>query len=355
MLERCLAQVERKALAYDPYFDVIAYRNLARSQASLPPYEYERRKNQLYLRTKHNLETEIGERLKVEISQVNYRLLDSKLISEEHDEPFEEIVRRGRNWRLRNGNPIDSNREQAELEGFQKAQKILAESTPDTKVVLISPRGSDGSDYKHNFFDIYEKDGAEVITMSRYVSRNTYQDFWEQAQKIDPSLPTPIGLSDAFFLTHPLMTLLPKEKILAMFTRDPKILDFDKYRKIIEGCQAFIKNYLRSPSENTYKAIINLADELAGYRQRLDLKLANIDSIIDHYAAQTVRTVATGCGFSGNSKSYNRSPWSVAEFGQGQEWFTCPKCQYKASGPVGDSCPNCHLTKEEYAKEAAVC
>ena len=31
--------------------------------------------------------------------------------------------------------------------------------------------------------------------------------------------------------------------------------------------------------------------------------------------------------------------------------FVCPKCNYHASGPVGDSCPNCKLTKEEYAEK----
>lgn len=40
-----------------------------------------------------------------------------------------------------------------------------------------------------------------------------------------------------------------------------------------------------------------------------------------------------------------------------QEWFTCPKCSYKADGPIGNTCPGCNLTKEEYAAEegAVVC
>lgn len=40
-----------------------------------------------------------------------------------------------------------------------------------------------------------------------------------------------------------------------------------------------------------------------------------------------------------------------------QEWFTCPKCSYKADGPVGNQCPGCNLTKEEFAAEegAVVC
>jgi Leucine-rich repeat (LRR) protein len=40
-----------------------------------------------------------------------------------------------------------------------------------------------------------------------------------------------------------------------------------------------------------------------------------------------------------------------------QEWFSCPKCSYKADGPIGNTCPGCNLTKEEYASEegAIVC
>lgn len=31
--------------------------------------------------------------------------------------------------------------------------------------------------------------------------------------------------------------------------------------------------------------------------------------------------------------------------------FTCPKCPYKASGPIGNQCPGCGLTKEQFAEE----
>jgi hypothetical protein len=38
-----------------------------------------------------------------------------------------------------------------------------------------------------------------------------------------------------------------------------------------------------------------------------------------------------------------------------QEWFVCPKCGYRADGPVGDTCPTdkggCGLTKKAYAEK----
>lgn len=31
--------------------------------------------------------------------------------------------------------------------------------------------------------------------------------------------------------------------------------------------------------------------------------------------------------------------------------FTCPNCKHKADGPVGDQCPSCKITREEWAKK----
>ena len=36
---------------------------------------------------------------------------------------------------------------------------------------------------------------------------------------------------------------------------------------------------------------------------------------------------------------------------QSNEHFVCPKCEYRATGPVGNECPHCHLTKEDFAKQ----
>jgi hypothetical protein len=39
-----------------------------------------------------------------------------------------------------------------------------------------------------------------------------------------------------------------------------------------------------------------------------------------------------------------------------QEWFHCPnpKCGYVATGPIGNTCPGCGLTKEQYAQETGI-
>jgi len=38
------------------------------------------------------------------------------------------------------------------------------------------------------------------------------------------------------------------------------------------------------------------------------------------------------------------------------EGFTCPRCFARATGPVGDTCPSCGITKQEFAEAGnAVC
>lgn len=63
---------EVNLLAYDPRFDIWASRQLAMLKTQLPTAEYQRRQNQLDLRTRHNLETCLGERFNVEISRDPY-------------------------------------------------------------------------------------------------------------------------------------------------------------------------------------------------------------------------------------------------------------------------------------------
>ncbi|HZE87239.1 MAG TPA: hypothetical protein VE090_03455 [Methylomirabilota bacterium] len=62
-----------------------------------------------------------------------------------------------------------------------------------------------------------------------------------------------------------------------------------------------------------------------------------------------------GCAGGGNKTQVTSMGSSrIGESQSPQEWFTCPKCNYHADGPVGNSCPGCGLTKEQYAEESGV-
>lgn len=63
---------------------------------------------------------------------------------------------------------------------------------------------------------------------------------------------------------------------------------------------------------------------------------------------------AGSCGPSGETSSNNplNKFDSLSKTLFGEEWFACPKCSYQADGPVGNKCPGCGLTKEEYAEDS---
>src|SRR3990170_279651 len=81
----------RSIIGYEPLFDTQAYQALTSQENFLSQQEFTRRKEQLDTRTQHNLETALGERYNLQISQVQYRIKDGQFISEEHDELFLDV------------------------------------------------------------------------------------------------------------------------------------------------------------------------------------------------------------------------------------------------------------------------
>lgn len=372
MPERALT--ERKAAAYDPRFDLNAITSLQASKPQLPHGEYSRRLNQLLDRTRTNLITNLGERFSVEISTITYEQNpQGKLINHHHDEPFEEIIKRGVDYRLRNGNPKDKTREEAELLGFLRAQELLKDIPT---VVIISPRGETGSDYRHNFADIYNEENGQII-MRRLIIKSNYQESYIVARTLDPNLPAPTKLTDNYFLSHPLVTNKPIEEVIRTLSQSENTMRNQDFQKLVASCEPAIAKYIedliKNCPENTindnYKGLLKLADLLTStdtYTQNHQAKIAQfqkmagnwgIGAALKNLGAEPIRQVATGCGSQGGLETNrNNSPWSVSEFRNSneQEWFQCPKCRYKANGPVGNTCPGCGLTKEQYAQEARI-
>lgn len=353
-------------LGYNIRFDRQDYQTLASQRPYLSPQEFQRRSDQLDLRTTHNLQTMLGERFTVEISKVEYHLISGQLQNPDHDEPFLEIIKRGQKFRQEHGSK-EIPREAAEAEGFAKVQEILntrytepcdpkgPNQIPDIKVIVVSPRGPKGSIYQHNFYDVYSRSYDGAITMSRYTSKLSYEEFYQSARSIDPLLNLSQNPTDAEFLANPLITYQSLDQIQKIFCPQEKVMTQKEYQMLLETCGFLFTTYINclingSPLaeiQKVYNTLLNFADVWPN-----TVPMQNTDQIISHYGILPVRVVAAGCGIQSGSDSQNYSSWSVAEFGK---WFTCPKCNYEATGPVGNTCPGCGLTKEEFAKESLVC
>ncbi|OGD88981.1 hypothetical protein A3J17_01205 [Candidatus Curtissbacteria bacterium RIFCSPLOWO2_02_FULL_40_11] len=371
-----------KILGYDPLFDINAYKGLADLKPQVSEEEFDRRKTQLNLRTRHNLETALGERFKVEISQVTYQVIDGNLQSPEHDERFIEIIKRGQRYRQKNGSK-ETAREHAEVEGFARAEKILTDPRFDgVKIIIISPRGQNDSMYQHNFFDIWEKHG-DCVTISRYTTSTTYKQFMKAAAAFDQFNNLPQNPCDADFLKTPLLTYKSLEPILALFPPDGNTITRQELEEITAICSQLIINYVNNPLLKTYNALLNFADALAGKAPGLEAIIRktahfqtystpDVGSLVNYFGSFPVRQVAAGCGLqtdfssivSGQLSVVN-SPFSVAEFGK-----SCPECQTSAdhfhcprekggcggkipSGAGITKCPHCSLTKEQAGSNCA--
>lgn len=137
---------------------------------------------------------------------------------------------------------------------------------------------------------------------------------------------------------------------------DPTIdefVRFIRYGKREEKVKAFnsIENYaLELKKRYKQSGNIRYLDE----RERHEVR--NLSGLISRYGFEPP-VVRGSCGSTKNMKSNNILNNGFEALrrslpGEEDEWFTCPKCSYKADGPVGNKCPGCGLTKEDYSKES---
>ena len=95
-------QTQPKLRGYDVDLDIADFKNSTENR------------HNLYQRKKHDLETMLGERFDVEISQINYNIEGGKLHSPEFTQPFSDRIKMGIDYRKARNSP-DLVREQAEL------------------------------------------------------------------------------------------------------------------------------------------------------------------------------------------------------------------------------------------------
>ena len=360
--------VER-AIAYQPSFDREAYLSV--------PSE---RKRNLDLYTRRQLETHLGERFNVLLSKTRFEIRNGEIYGENTSEPFLVMVGRGVEHRKKYGDGTDMPREQAELDGFTAIQNKLAnpDSKAGTMMLSVSPPGGEKSSYRHNFYDIFtlkEEDGERYIEARRYTSALTIE---ETAQRLSSAglMPEAAEVSAEYFLSHPIEIEQPKsgfasaDNVHKLLHIEHQYVSDEEFREIIRICTPLITSYINTLSDSpidirmqllTFNAIMNKAD-MAMANVRNGSKSSYVDSFVFRgreeeilkLGSMPVREVATGCGASGGfslPNGSNMSPFRVSEYGS-REWFTCPKCNYKADGPIGNTCPGCGLTKEAYLEES---
>lgn len=328
-------------------------------------------KHILFKRKQHDLETMLGERFDVEISQISYSIENGKLHSPEFQEPFSERIQMGIDYRKARHSP-DLLREQAELVGFLKLEQGLETAPLGTKFVVISPPGIE---YPKKFFDIYQKTDQGAVAMSRYTSSQDAENLYQIAQNLDinwhtMALANPNAApTDADFLANPLRTALDIKTILEEFHPETGTLPLGEYNKLKIAAAPLREAYLNqlktdpTPSKvyPLYNALLNFADDFVlnpQNRQKLQSNLReNSQTFISELAIIPVRPVMAGCGLQGGYETTSGSaPYSAADYARtskGEDQFGtleihCGECgaNYNRSpGKLEEKCRRCGGTK----------
>ena len=307
-----------------------------------------------------------------EVSEYKYRLriVNDQLVDPNSLEPMTVKAKKAIDTRKKHN--LGTLREEAEMEGLSVLEKQIKEN-PQGTIIWFSPPGSkeDGyGDYGFAYTGRVEGDSLKMTAIR--LEKPSNQDF----NLIANSMWGEVDEKNAEdFLRTPKVVNIPenkaKEFIHGVFEikteENKKIFEkaLDKMQGAIDSFTHVVKTGTVLQKQQAINAMENLSIELKEKLGRpfqdnvvflADYKVINLyDAMrVQRYISKPP-SIAGSCGMSGKIESSNilaKLTDSTLFNKSNQEWFACPKCQYKADGPVGNQCPGCGLTKEDYAQES---
>ncbi|MBU2632805.1 hypothetical protein KKG52_03750 [Patescibacteria group bacterium] len=368
--ERIKPQVEQEKFA--DYQHQVNFDRSLRFGLAADSVDLEAKKEKIDEFIGKQVETLLGERFHVELSSLTMNIRGGRLVGEHLNEPLLDSFKKGRDFRRLHGKEIDFKREDAEVIGFEKIEKKLTapEAKPGTMVLSVSPRGDRGSEYQHNFYDIFTLKEDKAVEVRRYSSSLSPLETARRLNEmfLEGTVPFP---SDVSFLSNPILTEegggLSADSLHKKLHEKHDFMEKEDFDFIFPLVRPMIVSYLEALTEENLKAILNHADDIweelkkakgKGKGKVVFLKYAYQEitaAMVRELGKRDVRQVMTGCGSSGSLLNRLTS-FRVSEYGVGltnSEKFVCPKCHESPdnSGPVGDQCPKCGITKEEFAAE----
>jgi len=343
------------------------------------------------------VETALRERYRTAKSFARFLIDGSGRVSSEFfkNEPFRNMLEKGVEYRKKMGSK-ELMREQAELKGWDKiVEKMIDPHTPDgfRTIVVSGPGLTLNSPYSDNFVDIYElkKKPGQIpeINEIRYSSGLSYENYFDRLQKLNPDYFQESNMPiDAWMLSHPIFmdpdpAIINSDQLFnEIFKPSKKTTDEKSFQEIFAFVRPYLDHYFNTLNSSKYSpietakawnTIIHKADfakesiEKTGEVNPEHLNYLHILSEIQRLGTKKTTVLPSGCGqskgidltsygLSDPAKDFLKN--SVAQFSLADQddkrenkWFICPKCDYHASGPVGDTCPMCGITAKKYQEE----
>lgn len=298
---------------------------------------------------------------------------DGKLRDPNRNDSMEELSQRAIDLKKKEWKP--SVREQAELRGFQSLNDQLKYAKTGSTIIWASPPGpkEDGyGDYGFVYFGKVENTNSEdksIKMTALRVEKPSIAQFSKAIQMFGDEKAN--NRSAEEFLANPQVFAEDikegyAEAILGrVFDFKPNEKEQEKFNQIIKKMFPLIWDFVKSSrSLRGLYSLENYAIELKKDYERFEMEGAievvdfsvpkAIRDIIGNYGHEPPK-MAGSCGSTNNNRTRTSNIFnalsslnSLSE----EEWFTCPKCGFKADGPVGNKCPGCGLTKEDYAGES---
>ncbi len=275
----------------------------------------------------------------------------------------------------------NSEREHSEYIGYSRIQDAFSKGA--NSAVWVSPPKD--ADYGFVFYFSRDKENPDVVRehILRYDEPREDDSLSKSKailKKIHPS-GNVSGLNSALdFLTHPLIggseptPYADLRLIMSALGIDKNGVDasvrFEKRMRseLVNWLELYTEAVL---SGDTYSAGKLL---LASYNYAFDARrnILQFSADMDHrpplteanfnYYASQKRAVITGsCPVSQNDFNDPFSPTSIIDkllsgktingMASEAQNFVCPNCEHKADGPVGNQCPGCRITREEWAEK----
>ncbi|HVF69157.1 MAG TPA: hypothetical protein VNA13_01185 [Xanthomonadales bacterium] len=361
----------------------------------------EKHKEQFKVNELQNVKTALRERNQTAESRLDMDIGEDKKIHNEvfPDSSYEEVLYRGLRYRAENGSN-EIVREEAEIAGFLEIQEVLTSDKTEvgTKAFMISGPGFEkDTPYVHNFVDSYElaedENGKRFIQYTRFASPLGYDKYEEIALGFDTDYFKEQDKSiDAWYLEHPIFISADDKNQTAddvfteHFAKDVKAMEEEEFQKLWKIYSPFALYYLDQLTKDdfdpvaiaeAYNTLLLCTEDkdMRAQNKEIDIFVASqamelnisenqyIAAMVNKFGRRDVKEVKAGCGSSGGVSFAGFGVEaaggvfvanSVAGFGLKangtQEWFNCPKCSFKADGPIGNTCPGCRLTKDEYVE-----
>lgn len=272
-------------------------------------------------------------------------------------------------------------RELAEKQGIQSLNNQLSKAQSGDTIFWASPPGSKEEgfgDYGFVFMGNVQQTstGKDIQMTAIHIDNPTLKQF-NQVNHLFTGEKTSYKTAEEFIANPRVIKEHFDEGYIdellgKTFSFKPNKEEQEKFNIIMQKMTSINREFIQSaknpfkPKSEKIKELYSIINYALQLKKEYELQLEGKERcIVDFRPKVGLAVISAKYGYEpprvagscpGSNKSSNllsRGSFLSGLFGE-QEWFHCPKCGFQADGPIGDTCPGCKLTKDEYAAETGI-